>query len=94
MGFCQVIGKNEGASGCALDFAQGPGRLAGSIRLGSITQSAGGTTGPEVTMSYDAVGLITQTVFSNDGIGNIVKTKYMYHSAENLTTIMSYFTWV
>jgi RHS repeat-associated protein len=63
-----------------------------ALRLTTITQSAGGTTGPEVTMSYDAAGLITQTVFSNDGIGNIVKTKYMYDSAENLTTIMSYFT--
>jgi hypothetical protein len=45
-----------------------------ALRLTTITQSASGTTGPEVTMAYDAVGLITMSVFSNDGLGNIVKT--------------------
>jgi RHS repeat-associated protein len=63
-----------------------------ALRLTKITQSAGGTTGPEVTMAYDAVGLITMSVFSNDGLGDIVKTKYAYDSAENLTTLSSYFS--
>ena len=63
-----------------------------ALRLTTITQSAGGTTGPEVTMHYDAAGLVTQTVFSNAGTGNDVVTQYAYDSAETLTTLTSYFS--
>jgi RHS repeat-associated protein len=63
-----------------------------ALRLTTVTQSAGGTTGPEVTMAYDAAGLITKSEFSNDGTGDTVVTKYAYDSAENLTTLTSYFS--
>ena len=41
-----------------------------ALRLTTVTQSAGGTAGPEVTMTYDAAGNLTKEFLSNAGTGN------------------------
>ena len=61
-----------------------------ALLLTTIMQSIGGTAGPEVTMAYDAVGLITHLYESNAGTGPDVVVKYGYDAAENLNLIDSY----
>ena len=62
-----------------------------ALRLTTITQSIGGTAGPEVTMTYDSAGLMTTITRSIAGTGDDVYTTYGYDSAENLTTISNQF---
>ena len=62
-----------------------------ALRLTTITQSIGGTAGPEVTMTYDPAGLVATITRSIAGTGDDVYTVDGYDSAENLTTISQQF---
>jgi RHS repeat-associated protein len=55
--------------------------------LTTITQSIGGTAGPEVTMTYDPAGLVSDATSSIDGSGSDFITTYSYDPAEDLTAI-------
>jgi RHS repeat-associated protein len=55
--------------------------------LTTITQSIGGTAGPEVTMTYDPAGLVSDATSSIDGSGSDFITTYSYDLAEDLTAI-------
>ena len=59
-----------------------------ALQLTTIMQSAGGTAGPEVTMSYDAAGLVSRMFMSNHGTGNDRITLYGYDAAENMTSMI------
>jgi RHS repeat-associated protein len=60
------------------------------LRLTTITQSAGGTTGPEVTIAYDGDGLETKVSRSINASGIDVVTTYAYDAANDVTLIGSY----
>jgi RHS repeat-associated protein len=59
--------------------------------LTTITQSIGGTAGPEVTMTYDPAGLLTTTTRSIAGTGDDLFSLDSYDSAENLTGVSAQF---
>jgi RHS repeat-associated protein len=59
--------------------------------LTTITQSIGGTAGPEVTMTYDPASLLTATTRSIAGTGDDLASLDSYDSAENLTSISAQF---
>ena len=58
-----------------------------ALCLTTITQSIGGTVGPEVTMTYEPGGQLENTTDSDDGGNTYYRTTYTYDSAEDLTAI-------
>jgi RHS repeat-associated protein len=59
--------------------------------LTTITESIGGTAGPEVTMTYDPAGLLTTTTRSIAGTGDDLFSLDSYDSAEDLTGVSAQF---
>ncbi len=56
-----------------------------ALLLTTVTQSLGGTTYGEITMSYDSGGRITNEYRSDDGSGTDVITTFGYDAANDLT---------
>jgi YD repeat-containing protein len=59
--------------------------------LTTVTQSIGGTAGPEVTLTYDPAGLLTTTTRSIAGTGDDLFSLNSYNSAEDLTGVSAQF---
>jgi RHS repeat-associated protein len=58
-----------------------------ALRLTTITQSFGGTAGPQIVDSYNADGLISETARTVSGGTVSVNTTYSYDAANNMTDI-------
>jgi len=58
-----------------------------ALRLTTVTQSLGGTTYGEITMTYDSGGRLTKEYESQDATGTIVITRDSYDAANDITGI-------
>ena len=71
-------GEGQGITSYAYDSA---------LQLTTITQSLGGVAGPQVLISYDSGGRVTQEVRTIGGTGEQVLTTYSYDAANYVTGI-------